>query len=164
MEVQERVSQVETLKEAQMDTSYHHIRYHSHHKCRCYAQRFLYFLLLLFSFGISASALADSINIKLIHGQSDSVITDQRIDVYKLLPDGKKAWVTKGVTDAQGKVNFSIEALGSGTKYVAYAKVFNSFRAKAYFSKGGNLTFKVGTSRVDVRGRLCVEQTPACGY
>ncbi|MFT4928211.1 MAG: hypothetical protein ACI8WB_004330 [Phenylobacterium sp.] len=89
--------------------------------------------------------------VTLVDGRSGAAIPLQRVDVYQLDSENQSQWHTRGETDSEGKVNFDLVGLGSGTVYMLRSKVFNNHASySSLLSSTSPLTFKVGQNLVNV--------------
>ncbi|HED34754.1 MAG TPA: hypothetical protein ENJ08_11170, partial [Gammaproteobacteria bacterium] len=85
------------------------------------------------------------LNVKLVNALSNQVLADQRIDVKEILANGEYKWVTNQTTDAQGRVAFDLDGLGSGRVYQLRANPYKAgYVYSALLNSTGNIAFAVG--------------------
>ncbi len=92
------------------------------------------------------------LNVTLVNGISGYPISNQIVNVRRILPDGTYKWVGSRETNEQGIVVFDLEGLGSGISYQLYVKPYNGGGVYSQeVNKTGEITFKVGMVPVTLR-------------
>lgn len=91
------------------------------------------------------------LNVTLRDALSKQPLPGMDITVVEQLTDGSHKWRKKSTTDAQGKVVFDLDGLGSGRQYLLKSKVYNElYSYSGLINQTGQFDFSVGTLSVSV--------------
>ncbi|WP_214660626.1 DUF1800 family protein [sulfur-oxidizing endosymbiont of Gigantopelta aegis] len=89
------------------------------------------------------------LNVTLVNALTNQPLANQRIDVKEILPNDEYKWRQRLTTDAQGKVAFDLDGLGSGRLYQLKS---SPYQAGSVYSEilntTGNFSFAVGNTPV----------------
>ncbi|WP_431067759.1 DUF1800 family protein, partial [Methylotuvimicrobium sp.] len=92
------------------------------------------------------------LNVAVTDGINNQPLANQEITVLRKEPDGNLAWFRRENTDANGRLNFDLPGLGSGTHYVLRTQQL--YGTGTVFSgdiaNTGNFDFRVGNLQVTV--------------
>lgn len=103
------------------------------------------------------------LNVVLINDITEQPLANRDIVIKELLANGDSKWYGQGVTDAQGKIAFDLDGLGSGRIYQLRTKPYNA--GTVYSPKlntTGDFVFRVGSvpvTFIDERNGM-----PLAGY
>jgi large repetitive protein len=106
---------------------------------------------LLISYLSIANAAVSSLEVTLVDGISQHIMTDTKITAYKKQSDGSLEWAKNLYTDEGGQGVFELEGLGAGTTYVLITKAFNHIKSYSRaITQSGSFDFIVGKLKVTV--------------
>jgi large repetitive protein len=95
---------------------------------------------------------AGNVRVKVINGQTDSVLVGQKVDVRKLMADGSDVYFNNTSTDSNGLADFNLPDLSATQAYIFKAQnsFDNSWKTSAPITQGGLTTFVVGNQLLNV--------------
>ncbi len=108
------------------------------------------------------------LRIAVVDGVTGAPLAALPVTARELLSDGTTTWVRQRTADAGGVVSFDLDGLGSGRRYVLYARPFN---AGSVFSDPidapGDVYFRLGTvpvTLVDANGGQAIPNGKLIAY
>lgn len=101
----------------------------------------------------------------LISGADGSILSNYKVTLKELMPNGKGKWRASGKTDGNGTIRFDPEGLGKGNTYLLAAKspLDGSWKYSRPISSQGIFTFKVGNRPVIVTVINGLSKVPLSG-
>ncbi len=102
------------------------------------------------------------LNVSLKNALTGKVIPNKNIIVYKVKSGGSLSWFTSKVANSQGRTNFDLPGLGSGTNYVLKSNPLNGgWLQSNILNRTGSYTFDAGKVRIKLRKKS--DGTPLAG-
>ena len=92
------------------------------------------------------------LNVSLKNALTGKIIANKQIIVYKLNSGGSLSWFANKLANSQGKANFDLPGLGSGTNYVLKSNPLNGgWLQSSILKTAGPYTFDAGKVRLRLR-------------
>lgn len=103
-------------------------------------------------FLVVVSVLADQITITLKDKHSDTIIQNGEITVYKINEDGSKSWFKRGYTNENGNVQFTLEGVENGVRYILGSKHYNGYRSYSQeLTSAASHVFYIGETYISIK-------------
>ncbi|AWB66022.1 hypothetical protein C2869_06025 [Saccharobesus litoralis] len=105
------------------------------------------------------------LNVTLRDGISQQVISNQQITVTRLDENGKRHWLRRATTDANGQLVLDLDGLGQGTHYQLQTQYFaGQWTYSPPISQTGDFTFDLGTTAVTLRNGNLANNSVLAGH